>query len=134
MKKTLLTGMAVGILAGMAALLTEYVVGMTTDLWFEELSPVSILLSCILTNVVGAVIFQKLDQKTTKAKLYYGFVVGAVTLLTTLNTIFNPPQEQFGVAGHPVHIIVALLSIWLVPRWMKKNTSIPQENPTAKAN
>ncbi|WP_430788516.1 hypothetical protein VBD025_01175 [Virgibacillus flavescens] len=132
MKKSVLTGLTVGILAGIAGLVTEYVMEKTTGLSFEELTPVSIMLSCIITNIAGAIIFQKLDKKASRSRFYYGIVVGTVTFFTTLNTIANPPQEQFGVVAHPVHLVVALLSFCLIPSWMKKNNKA-QDNSTAKA-
>ncbi|WP_281974379.1 hypothetical protein [Halobacillus litoralis] len=134
MKKSLIVGMTIGILCGAAALITEYMIGWVTGLWFEELNFVSIMLSSIIVNLAGAFIFKRLDRKTSRAFLYYGLVVAGVTGLLTINVIVNPPQEQFGVADHPVHIVVALLSFWLIPKWMRKEKPVLQENPQAKVN
>ncbi|MBM7553586.1 hypothetical protein [Thalassobacillus pellis] len=134
MKRSLSAGFTVGILSGIAALITEFVIGWMTGLWFEELTIISIILSSIITNLAGAMIFKQLDQKTSKATFFYALVVGAVTLILTFNTMANPPQEQFGTVSHPIHIVVALVSIWLIPKWTKKYNSDLQDNPTAKAN
>lgn len=134
MKKSLFVGITIGILCGAIALITEYMLGWITGLWFEELNFVSIMLSSLLVNLAGAFIFKWLDQKTSKAFLYYGLVVASVTLLLTINVLLNPPQEQFGVVDHPVHIVVALLSFWLIPKWMRKEKPVLQENPQAKVN
>ncbi|WP_181349545.1 hypothetical protein [Thalassobacillus sp. CUG 92003] len=134
MKINLFKGILVGILAGGGALMVEYMAGWSTGLWFEELSIVSILVSSIIANLAGVLIFHMMEQKTYRATLYYVMLVTGVTILLTLNTIANPPQEQFGIVGHPIHIVVALISIWLIPKWTKNRTSTLQDNPTAKAN
>ncbi|WP_174615802.1 hypothetical protein [Virgibacillus ihumii] len=134
MKKGLSAGFTVGILSGVTALITEFIIGSITGLWFKELNIVSIMFSCIITNLAGSVIFVNLDKKTSKPTLYYTMIVAGVTLFLTFNTIVNPPQEQFGTVSHPLHIVAALLSIWLIPTWTVKNVPFLQDNLTQKSN
>ncbi|WLD92605.1 hypothetical protein [Alkalihalobacillus sp. AL-G] len=120
MKKSLSVGLMVGILSGLAGIVTAYVIGFSTGLWFDQLTWLSIGLASIVTNFVGALIFVKWLKKTERPRLYYTFLVAIITLVMTLNDIANPPEVDFGIVAHPLHIVVALISIWLVPKWLKQ--------------
>ncbi|MFD2924306.1 hypothetical protein [Halobacillus naozhouensis] len=120
MNKSVLIGLYVGLLSGIAAAATAYLVSALTGLWFSQLNVVSILLASLISNIIGGVIFTKFFQKTSRPKLYYVLLTAGVTLLLTVFDIANPPAENFGIVAHPVHIVVALFSMWLIPRWLKR--------------
>lgn len=120
MKKSVLIGLYVGLLSGVAAIAIAYLISGLTGLWFSQLNLVSILLASIIPNIIGGIIFTKFFQKTTWPKLNYVLLTAGVTLLLTVFDIANPPAEDFGTVAHPVHIVVALFSMWLVPRWLKQ--------------
>ncbi|MGF7086715.1 hypothetical protein JOD24_000544 [Kroppenstedtia sanguinis] len=88
---------------------------------------ISIAVASIIANIAGAMIFVKWFRKTARPSAYYVLLTGGVTLLSSLNVLANPPADKFGVIAQPVHVVVFLLSIWLVPMWLKrkKQTQIP---------
>lgn len=120
MMKTLIMGLLAGILCGAAGFATAYLIGIKSGLSFPQLSLVSIVLASIVANLVGALIFSKWIRKTGSPRLYYAFLTAIVTILLTINDTMNPPSAKFGEIGHPVHIVVALLSIILIPMWLKQ--------------
>ncbi|HET7616277.1 MAG TPA: hypothetical protein VFK27_04885, partial [Bacillales bacterium] len=115
---TLGIGLLVGILTGLAGTATAYIIGAATGLTFSQLNAFSITLASVVTNIAGALILRKMIQKTSRSTLYYVLLTAGVTLLMTINDLVNPPAAEFGVMAHPVHIVVALLSIWLMPKWL----------------
>ncbi|WP_163529699.1 hypothetical protein [Halobacillus ihumii] len=120
MKRSVLIGLYVGLLSGVAAAATAYLISAFTGLWFSQLNLFSILMASIIPNITGGLIFTKLFQKTSRPKLFYFLLTAGVTLLLTIFDIANPPAENFGIVAHPVHFVVALFSIWLIPRWLKQ--------------
>ncbi|SDQ80535.1 hypothetical protein [Virgibacillus salinus] len=119
MKRSLKVGCFVGILAGVAGIVTAYLIGMFTALWFDQLTWISIGIASIVTNMAGALIYSGWFQSAKRSRIYYIVLVSGVTLLMTVNDIVNPPSIDFGIVAHPVHIVVALISIWLIPKWLK---------------
>ncbi|MGP4039783.1 hypothetical protein ACTWP4_07765 [Gracilibacillus sp. D59] len=119
MKKSIMIGCFVGMVAGVAGIITAYLIGMFTELWFDQLTWVSIGIAAIVTNMAGAFIYTKWFQATKNPRVYYIILVTGITLLMTVNDIVNPPAMDFGIVAHPVHIVVALLSIWLIPTWLE---------------
>lgn len=120
MKKSLLIGLYAGILSGAGGIAVAYLLGALTGLWFTQLNWLSIAIASIIPNIIGALLFAKWFQKTSRPTLYYAALTIGVTLLLTINDWANPPAAKFGVVVHPVHVVVALLSIWLVPMWMRR--------------
>ncbi|MCJ7842220.1 hypothetical protein MUB24_15200 [Lederbergia sp. NSJ-179] len=120
MRIGLLIGLYVGVISGAAAIATAYLLGAVTGLWFSQLNWISIAVASIIANIAGAMIFVKWFRKTARPSLYYVLLTGGVTLLSSLNVLANPPADKFGVIAQPVHIVVFLLSIWLVPMWLKR--------------
>lgn len=131
MKKALLVGFYAGLVSGAGGVAAAYFLGAVTGLWFSQLNWISIPIASIVTNIVGALIYAKWFQKTARPRLYYILLTLGITLLSSLNDVANPPEPKFGLVAHPVHVIVALLSIWLVPLWLTrgKQVQIPG-NPT----
>ncbi|MFS0645174.1 MULTISPECIES: hypothetical protein [Siminovitchia] len=127
MRKGILVGLYAGVISGAAGIAAAYLLGAVTGLWFSQLNWISIAVASIIANIAGAMIFVKWFQKTAKPSLYYVLLAGGVTLLSSLNVWANPPADKFWVIAQPVHVVVFLLSIWLVPMWLKhwKQTQIP---------
>ncbi|UOQ44222.1 hypothetical protein MUN89_20590 [Halobacillus salinarum] len=136
MKKTLLTGLYAGVIGAVAALAVTYLLGTATGLWFEQLTWFSIGGAAILANIMGALIFSKFFRKTKRARGYYALLTLGVTLLMTMNDLANPPAVKFGIIAHPVHAVVAVLTIWLVPEWLKSEDkterSVPRRSNVAE--
>ncbi|HBZ11655.1 MAG TPA: hypothetical protein DEO65_17620 [Bacillus bacterium] len=120
MRKGLLVGLYAGVISGAAGVATAYLLGAVTGLWFSQLNWISIAVASIIANIAGAMIFVKWLQKTARPSVYYVLLTGGVTLLSSLNVLANPPADKFGVIAQPVHVVVFLLSIWLVPMWLKR--------------
>ena len=120
MRKGLLVGLYAGVISGAAGVATAYLLGAVTGLWFSQLNWISIAVASIITNIAGAMIFVKWFQKTARSSVYYVLLAGGVTLLSSLNVWANPPADKFWVIAQPVHVVVFLLSIWLVPMWLKR--------------
>ncbi|WP_188456728.1 hypothetical protein [Virgibacillus oceani] len=118
MKKGLKIGLFVGIIAGVAGILLNILIGASTGLNFEQINPVSILIASIVSNLIGAIIFIKWLQKTGRPALNYIMLTAVVTILLTLMDTISPPAPKFWIMAYPLHLVVALFSIFLIPRWL----------------
>ncbi|MFD2045075.1 hypothetical protein ACFSTA_15430 [Ornithinibacillus salinisoli] len=125
MKRSIIIGCYVGTIAGIAGIMTVYLIGIFTALWFDQLTWISIGMAAIVANIAGALIYTKWFRSTNKPRIYYIILVMGITLLMTVNDVLNPPAMDFGIVAHPLHIVVALFSVWLVPKWLKpKKTAL----------
>lgn len=121
MKTSLKVGLGVGIVAGIAAIILYYVLCNLLDLTFEQLNPVSILIASVIVNLIGALIYTKLHQKTARPRLYYGLITVGVALLISWYDWAYPPEPQIVDVANPIHALVASLSIAWIPAWINKS-------------
>lgn len=123
MKKGLLYGCMTGIIAGIASMILNELIGAATGLSFKELNPVSIIIASVIANLIGAMIFMKWVRKTARPALNYLILTAMATILLTLMDSINPPAPKFWIIAYPIHLLVALVSILLIPRWLRDKTS-----------
>ncbi|WP_028610064.1 hypothetical protein [Paenibacillus harenae] len=120
MKKSWITGLYVGLIAGIAGIALYYFLSAVTGLKFNQLNPVSIMMASIATNLIGAFIFTKLRQKTARPGAYYALIAIGFALLLSLMDWAYPPEPHIGDISNPIHAIVVTISIVLIPRWLQK--------------
>lgn len=117
-------GTIIGIISGVASIVLNELIGAATGLSFKELNPVSILIASVIANLIGAMIFTKWLRKTAKPALNYFILTSVATILLTLMDSISLPAPKFWVIAYPIHLIVALFSILLIPRWLGNKRKI----------
>jgi hypothetical protein len=123
MKKVLKVGSAVGLVSGAAAIILYQVLCFWLDVSFEKMTPVSIIVMCVVVNVIGAYIYSKLAGETKRPRLYYGVITATVGILLSLYDWAYPAEPGIAGVANTIHALVATLSIAWIPIWMRKANS-----------
>lgn len=118
--KTLFGGVIAGIIAAVLANVMTMIVEDITGYSFKELTVVSITAASMVTNIIGSIVYYFFVNKSKKPiRLYVILALFIATLDSILATI-NAPAQGFGLIATPIHYIVAITSIIVVPQWSRK--------------
>jgi hypothetical protein len=123
MKSVLKVGSAVGLVSGAAATILYQVLCFWLEVSFEKMTPVSILVMCVVVNVIGAYIYSKLAAETKRPRLYYGMITVLAGVLLSLYDWAYPAEPGIAGVANTIHALVATLSIAWIPIWMRKSIS-----------
>ena len=123
MRKSWLTGLYVGIVAGIAGILMFYLMTAITGFRFRQLNPVSILVVSVLVNLAGALLYTWLLRRTSRPGTYYAAIAIAVALLLSLTDWAYPPEPHIGDVAGPVHSAVVSVSIFWIPNRLGRRRS-----------
>lgn len=118
--KTFAAGSIAGIISIVLSNLLAWAIMAANNYQFEMLNGFSITMSAFLANLIGAFIYRVLWNKTTRAGLYYTILCLVMAVLTTVNTAANPMEPNIGAVANPLHFLVAVLSLILIPVLMKR--------------
>ncbi|XID95559.1 hypothetical protein ACF3MZ_14025 [Paenibacillaceae bacterium WGS1546] len=117
---TLIVGAAAGIVSAIGSNLLAWGIMAANDYRFEMLNGFSITLSAFFANLIGAFIYRALRKRTARATLYYAALSLAMAVLMTVNTAANPMEPHIGAVANPLHFLVAVLSLVLIPAFMNR--------------
>ncbi|WP_221567828.1 hypothetical protein [Alkalihalobacillus sp. TS-13] len=120
MKTILTTGLGVGVVSGIAAILLYEVLCHLLGVTFEQLNPTSIMIASIIVNIIGAIIYSSLKKKTSSPRMYYAMITIGVALFLSWMDWAYPPEPGIADVANPIHAIVATLSIAWIPIWINK--------------
>ncbi len=112
----LLAGLGTGVVAVMLAVLAAQLIQRGTGQRYAELSAFSIAFAALFTNVLGGGAYALLVRRTARPVLYYAILALTLATLDTIMVTANPPHDGFATLATPLHYIVAVTSIILVPR------------------
>jgi hypothetical protein len=118
--KTLLGGVIAGLIAAIVSVLAANVLSHITGYSFKELTLTSITVASIMTNLIGSLIFYYLTKKSRGAVLIYTILAILMATLDSLLAALNPPGKGFGTLAIPIHYIVAIISILIVPKFSQR--------------
>ncbi|MGP4081491.1 hypothetical protein ACTWQL_16415 [Pseudalkalibacillus sp. R45] len=125
MKTILMTGLGIGIVSGIAAILLYEVLCYLLGVTFEQLNPVSIMIASVIVNMIGAMIYSSLKKKTSSPRMYYAMITIGVALFLSWMDWAYPPEPGIAGVANPIHALVASLSIAWIPVWVNKRTRKP---------
>ena len=115
----LLAGMAAAILANLAhALLSQ-----ATGLRFRELNFLSITRASLIACVLGGLVFYAAARWTKHPVAWFAVAGLLVTTADSLFVMLHPPQPGFDRLANPLHFIVGLITIVLLPRLARGRNS-----------
>lgn len=120
LRRTLLKGSVVGVISAIAANLLAWAIMSSNDYDFVMLNGVSITLSAFFVNVIGAFIFRIMQNRSSRAVIYYAILSLIMAVLMSLNTSANPMEPNIESVANPLHYAVAILSLVLIPFLMNR--------------
>lgn len=123
MGRTLIAGSAAGVISAIVSNLLAWGIIAANDYEFEMLNGFSITLSAFFANVIGAFIYRFWQKRSSRAVIYYAILSLAMAVLMTVNTAANPMEPHIGAVANPMHFAVALLSLVLIPKFMKRTAA-----------
>ncbi|GAA0361131.1 hypothetical protein [Bacillus horti] len=122
-KKTLIAGSLAGIISVIVSNLLAWGIMSANDYQFEMLNGFSITLSAFFVNLIGAFIFRFIQKKSKRAIMYYAILSVVMAILMSINTSTNPMEPNIAAVANPLHYLVAILSLVLIPLFMKRGQS-----------
>jgi hypothetical protein len=127
--RCLLAGLFSGIVAAVLANLSAAAISRVSELRFEELNFVSIAIASVGSNLIGSLFFYGFARWTTRPVLW--FVVAALAAATadSVVTILRPPHPDFGKLANPLHYIVAMTAVILLPAFAPSRSRLPPPIP-----
>jgi|GEM_PF-3834115 len=109
----------VGLVSGFASTLLAYGVALgvriKTAQDFPQLGFLPIALASISANLLGSWFYSLLPGRVPAPRTLFTFFVVAVTFLYSLAVGSHPPAEGFLEAVVPIHLMVAVTAIFLIP-------------------
>lgn len=121
LNKILKAGSIAGIITAIFTNIALEILQSVTDSKFEQINHISVTISSILPNILGAFIFYWLFKKTDRPNLFYGIIATMLAVLDSLIIAFNPdlPKEMAYIAD-PLHFIVAFCSVIFIGFLIRK--------------
>ncbi len=127
--RCLLAGLFSGIVAAILANLSAAAISRVSELRFAELNLLSISIASVASNLIGSLFFYGFARWTTRPVLW--FVVAALAAATadSVVTILRPPHPDFGKLANPLHYIVAMTAVILLPAFAPTRPKLPPPIP-----
>lgn len=116
-------GLGVGLITGILCIILYLILSWLLDVRFIQLNPVSIMVASVVVNVIGALIYTKIRDTTSRPRLFYGLItVGAALMLSLYDWAYPSEPDITGIAN-TLHAFVASLSIAWIPTFLNKRCS-----------
>lgn len=123
LRKALLAGLLSGVAAAILGTLALFIMQALTGDHFAELTPVSITLISLFTNLLGGLAFYLLARFTGRPTLFFALLALVLATLDTIMVAANPLYPGFAMVATPLHYVVALVAILLIPRLAGRTTA-----------
>ncbi len=117
--KFLVGGLIAGVIAAVLANIVYAVYSGVTGYSFAELNVFTITLSAIIPNLIGALIYFALTRRTRQPNLIYAIIGIGFGILSVIPQFISPMYPHFAEATAPLHLIVAVVSVLVIPTWVK---------------
>jgi hypothetical protein len=117
----LLGGLIAGAISAVLANLYYLIFGSITGYSYAELNVISITLAAFIPSLLGSLIYFGLSRQTSAATNIFvvlGLVFGVLSIVPTLVAPPNP-APGFAAATAPLHILVAVVCVTVVPFFVR---------------
>jgi len=108
----LVSGMASAVLANLAML----ALGRVTGTGYPELTVIPVTLASVVPNLAGGLVFFALARSVRHPAGLFAVAALAVAAFDSLIVLLRPPHPGFAAFANPLHFLVALTAIVIVPR------------------
>ena len=124
----------VGLVSGLASALLAYGVALgvriKTGQDYPQLGFLPIALAAVSSNLLGSWAFDFLVRWVPAPRTAFTFLVLAVAFLYTMAVGAHPPADGFLEAVTPIHLMVAVTAIFLIPSLSSGAPRKPNSNRT----
>jgi peptidoglycan/LPS O-acetylase OafA/YrhL len=117
--KFLVAGLIAGIIAAVIANIVYAIYSGVSGYSFTEVNIFSITLASIIPNLIGGLIYYALTRRTRQPNLLYAIIVIGFGILSAIPQFISPMYPHFAEATAPLHLIVAVVSVLVIPTWVK---------------
>ncbi|SDJ16984.1 hypothetical protein [Alteribacillus bidgolensis] len=115
LKKCVFGGFMAGIVAAILANIGNLLLGSLTGQSYPQLNLMSITLSSLVTNLIGSMVYFGFTRHTKHPFMNYSVLALVVATLDSVFVAVNPPVPGFSNIANPLHYVVAVTSILLIP-------------------
>lgn len=115
LRRSLAAGLGAGVVAAVLAAVAAQLLQRGAGRSYAELSAFQVAFVAALTNVVGGGAYALLARRTARPARWYAILALAVATLDTLMVAVAPPHPGFAALADPLHYLVAVVSLVLVP-------------------
>ncbi len=118
-------GLLAGLIGGLIASVYYYIYQAISGRSYAELNILTIMLTALLVNVVGSLVYYGLVRYTQRNPTSIFRAVGLIFgIMSALPNFLAPPNltPGFAWAASPMHLIVALSCLLIVPRWLQSRS------------
>ncbi len=127
--RCLLAGLFSGIVAAILANLSAAAISGVSELQFAELNFLSIAISSVVSNLIGSLFFYGFARWTTRPVLWFAVAAFAAATADSVVTILRPPHPDFAKLANPLHYIVAMTAVILLPAFAPTRSKLPPPIP-----
>jgi|GEM_PF-2373912 len=117
--KFLVGGLIAGVVAAVIANIVYAIYSGVTGYSFAEVNVFSITLAAIIPNLLGGLIYYALVRRTRQPNLIYAIIALGFGILSVIPQFISPMYPHFAEATAPLHLIVAVASVVIIPAWVK---------------
>jgi hypothetical protein len=112
--------LAAGLLSGIASAVLANLVLMTlnrvTGTGYPELTVIPVTLASVVSNLAGGLVYYALARGVRYPVVLFALAALAAAAFDSLIVFLRPPHPGFAAYANPIHFLVALTAILIVPR------------------
>lgn len=113
--RILTAGLVAGLVSTILAIVFHTVRQAMTGLAYQELNVVSITATAMLTSLIGSLVYWLLSRSGRDPGRTFTVIGLGAAILTALPAIVAPMYPGFGLATVPLHLIVAVVAVVVIP-------------------
>ena len=97
---------------------------------YSQLGVAPVAMAAVLTNVAGGGVYGLLVRRTTRPTAYFGALAGVLATLDTQLTIVTKHEAMFAAIAAPLHFIVAVVAVTVIPAVVAGRPSLAWKRQT----
>ena len=114
--RTLSTGAITGVASAVAANVYHAIQSSLSNTSYAELNLVSITMTALITSLIGSFVHLGLSRLGTRGTTIFTILGLSLAVLSSVPQLFQPLHPGFGAASVPLHLIVGVIAVALIPR------------------
>jgi hypothetical protein len=114
--RSLVAGLVSGVASAVLANLAVVALGRVTGTGYPELTVIPVTLASVISNLAGGLVFYVLARGVRYPVGLFAVAALAAAAFDSLIVFLRPPHPGFAAFANPLHFLVALTAIVIVPR------------------
>lgn len=126
-------GLISGVVAAVLAVLVSLALQSLSGDHYDQLGVVPVAAAALLTNLVGGGVYGWLAGHVSRPSAWFAALALIVAAIDTQLTIVSPPSEGFYAVATPLHFIVAVVALSLIPTLVSgRRACEAEQSPAAR--